>query len=272
MKKNSIIQKKKYHDVKKLFRTEYFNSYFISPKVNLSLSPNHFQSEINKDDMISLQNSSNNKSAKINKKSKIVKIKRKTSNFTFKNDSYNKNDKKVNFLIDSIINNNNIKKNIEFNAFNNYMSISHRPQRFCNKKNCDKFINRINNNEIHSFNRVRNIKHKESHENFKYRIKNKNLLCDSLFRLEEENKTKIKNYKNKSKILRKNIENKNLFQFNEMNWKKSKYSKKNNISDENYKGYLNINGPNIFIKKIKINNLNNSKNMNIFKKVKIFAQ
>ena len=265
MKKNSIIQKKKYHDVKKLFRTEYFNSYFISPKVNLSLSPNHFQSEINKDDMISLQNSSNNKSAKINKKSKIVKIKRKTSNFTFKNDSYNKNDKKVNFLIDSIINNNNIKKNIEFNAFNNYMSISHRPQRFCNKKNCDKFINRINNNEIHSFNRVRNIKHKESHENFKYRIKNKNLLCDSLFRLEEENKTKIKNYKNKSKILRKNIENKNLFQFNEMNWKKSKYSKKNNISDENYKGYLNINGPNIFIKKIKINNLNNSKNMNINK-------
>ena len=77
MKKNLIIQKKKYHDVKKLFRTEYFNLYFIIPKDNLSLSPSHFQSEINKDDMISLQNNSNNKSAKINKNSKIVKSKRK---------------------------------------------------------------------------------------------------------------------------------------------------------------------------------------------------
>ena len=268
MKKNSIIQKKKYHDVKKLFRTEYFNSYFISPKVNLSLSPNRFQSEINKDDMISLQKSSKNKSAKIKKKSKFVKINREISNFTFKNDSNNKNDKKVKFLIDSIVNNNNnIKKNIENNPLNNYMSISHRQQGFCNKKNCEKLINRRNSNnkELISFNKVRNIKHKESHENFKYRIKNKNLLCDPLFRFEEENKTKINNYKNKSRMLRKNLENENLFQFDGVNWKKSKYSKNSNISDENYKGYLNIKGPNFFIKKIKINNLNKSKNMNINK-------
>jgi len=264
MKKNPIIQKKKYHDVKKLFRKKYFSSYPINPKINLSLSPNHFQSDINKDNIISLQNNSNNNSAKINKK---LKIKRKISNFTFKNDSNNKNGKKAKFLIDSTFNKSNIKKNIEFKEFSNYMYISHRQQEYCNKNNFNKFINRSNNNknEFHNSNNPRNIKHKESHENFKYRIKNLNLLYDSLFGLEEESKTKIKNYKNKSKVLRKSIENKNLFQFNGINWKKSKNSKNNNISDINYKGYLNIIETNICIKKSKINNFNNSKDLNINK-------
>jgi len=269
---NAKTQKKKYHDIKKLFGKEYYKSYFINPKVNLSLSPyqNHIQSDTKKIDAISFQNNSNDLSAKINKKSHIIKIKSKISNkpkTNIKNDSNNKNMKKIKLLIDSIINksNNNINKNIEFNAFSNYMSISHRQKGYCSKKNSEKIINKsnFNNSEfVLNNNNTRNIKHKKSDMNLKYNIKNKNILCDSLFKIDKDNKIKMTNYKNENKII-KNKKNKNLFNEISLGENKNKYNK--SISNENYKGYINTVEANAFIKKIKINNINGSKNLYINK-------
>ena len=268
---NAKAQKKKYHDIKKLFGKEYYKSYFINPKVNLSLSPyqNHNQSDTKKIDAISLQNNSNDLSAKINKKSHIIKIKSKISdkpNSIIKNDSNNKNMKKIKLLIDSIINksNNNINKNIEFNVFSNYMSVSHRQKGYCSKKNSEKIVNKsnFNNSEFVPNNNTRNIKHKKSDMNLKFNIKNKNILCDSLFKLDKDNKIKISNHKNESKII-KNKKNKNLFNEISLGENKNKYNK--NISNENYKGYLNTIESNAFMKKIKINKFNGSKNLYINK-------
>ena len=268
---NAKAQKKKYHDIKKLFGKEYYKSYFIKPKVNLSLSPyqNHNQSDTKKIDAISFQNNSNDLSAKINKKSHIIKIKNKISdkpNSIIKNDSNNKNMKKIKLLIDSIINksNNNINKNVEFNVFSNYMSISHRQKGYCSKKHSEKNVNKsnFNNSEFVPNNNTRNIKHKKSDMNLKFNIKNKNILCDSLFKLDKDNKIKISNHKNESKII-KNKKNKNLFNEISLGENKNKYNK--NISNENYKGYLNTKESNAFMKKIKINKFNGSKNLYINK-------
>ena len=268
---NAKTQIKKYHDIKKLFGKEYYKSYFIKPKVNLSLSPyqNHFQSDTKKIDSISLQNNSNDLSAKINKKSHIIKVKSKISNNTksnIKNGSNNKNMKKIKLLIDSIINrsNNNINKNTEFNVFSNYMSISHRQKGYCSKKNSEKIINKsnFNNSEFCPYNNAKNIKHKKSDMNLKFNIKNKKILCDSLFKIDKDNKNKMSNYKNESKII-KNKKNNNLFNEINLGDNKNKYNK--NIANENYKGYLNTIESNAFIKKIKINKFNGSKNLYINK-------
>ena len=265
---NAKAQKKKYHDIKKLFGKEYYKSYFINPKVNLSLSPyqNHNQSDTKKNGAISLQNNSNHLSAKINKNSHIIKIKNKISDKTksnIKNDSSNKNMKKIKLLIDSIINksNNNINKNIEFNVFSNYMSISHRQKGYCSKKNSEKIVNKTNFNytEFVPNNNTRNIKHKKSDMNLRFNIKNKNILCDSLFKQDKDNKIKMNNNKNESKI----IKNKNLFNEISLGENKNQYNK--SISNENYKGYLNTVETKVFIKKIKIDKFNGSKNLHISK-------
>ena len=268
---NAKTQKKKYHDIKKLFGKEYYKSYFINSKVNLSLSPyqSHIQSDTKKIDSRSIKNNSNDLSPKIIKKSHIIKIKSKISDkpkSNIKNDSNNKNMKKIKLLIDSIVNksNNNINKNVEFNVFSNYMSISHRQKGYCSKKNSEKIVNRsnFNNSEFFPNNNTKNIKHKKSDMNLKFNIKNKNILGDSSFKLDKDNKIKMSNYKNESKII-KNKKKKNLFNEISLGENKNKYNK--NLSNENYKGYLNTIESKEFIKKIKINKFNGSKNLYINK-------
>ena len=269
---NEKIQKKNYHDIKKLFGKEYFKSYcFINPKVNLSLSPSpsHLQTSIKKKFITPSQNSLYNVSNKFNKNSQIIKISKNYSNkgnFNLRKAKCNKTFKKTKLLIDSIINksNNNPNKINDFSAFNNYMSISHRQSGYYKKKIDEKYIN--NNISDCLFNNFRkNINPKRGDKNINYTKKVKNsILCDSLFKLNRENKIRMKNEKNKNKIMSKNNKNKNLLKLNGINTDEN--NKNNNIyHNENNKYYLKKMATKNFLKKIKFNNINNLKNININK-------
>ena len=276
---NGKIQKKKYHDIKKLFGKEYFKSYFIKPKVHLSLSPsssNRFQSDTKKNEIISTINSSNNLSSKIDKDTQIIKISKNKSNTNyFKLTKQNKKSfKKSKILKKTLINksNNNLGKNNKFNVYNNYISTS--------KKIDTKFNYDSNNNTStisngdYMFNKIiKNIKIKQGDMNIKKnKNNNKKILCDSIFKLNRENKIKLKNYKNINKIKLKNKNNKNILKLDEINNKDNKENKESikinssimntNEFIENNKPYLNTIESNTYVKKIKINNILNYKKFN----------
>lgn len=262
--KNAKTQKKKYNDIKKLFGKEYFKSYFIKPKVHLSLSPSseRFSSDNKKNEIISTINSSKNLTIKNNRNSQIIKIPNYKSNKNYfkLTKENNQNFKKIKILIKSLINKStiNLNKNNDMSAYNNYISASQRSQNPEKKKNNENIIylsNSNNNENIYNKN-IKNIKQKQkqtdkniknnnikSSNNKIYKNNNKLFLCDSLFRIDRDNKIKQKNFKNKNKTFLKNQKSKKLLEFK---------LKKN--SNENKK--------NILIKKIKVNNIVNNQNIN----------
>ena len=132
--KNAKTQKKKYNDIKKLFGKEYFKSYFIKPKVHLSLSPSseRFSSDNKKNEIISTINSSKNLTIKNNRNSQIIKIPNYKSNKNYfkLTKENNQNFKKIKILIKSLINKStiNLNKNNDMSAYNNYISASQRSQ------------------------------------------------------------------------------------------------------------------------------------------------
>ena len=260
--KNAKIQKKKYNDIKKLFGKEYFKSYFIKPKVHLSLSPSseRFSAGNKKNEIISNINSSKDLTIKNNRNSQIIKIPNyKSNNNYFKlTKETNQNFKKIKILIKSLINKStiNLRTNNDMSAYNNYISASQRSQNLENKKNNENIIylsNNSNNEYIYHKN-INNFKQKQidmkikssnikSSNNKIYKNNNKLFLCDSLFRIDRSNKIIQKNFKNKNKTFIKNQKSKKLLEF--------KLKKNNN---ENKKNNL--------IKKIKLNNIVNNQNIN----------
>lgn len=278
---NAKAQKKKYHDIKKLFGKEYFKSDFIKPKVHISLSPssNRFLSDTKKKEIISTKNSSNNLSSKLIRDSRIIKISKNKSNTNYfklvRDDTTNL--KKTKILIKSLINksNNNLRKTNEYNSYHHYMFISDRKNEneIEKKKNCEISINNSNaNNSDYPNNKmVSNIKKKQTDINLKKIKSNKNsnnklILCDSLFKSVRGNQSKLKNIK--KKVVIKDNKNKNIFKLKELNNNRCSgfyQNNKNNYNNDliiNNKNYLKTIETNMLIKKIKINNTLNSKNIN----------
>ena len=279
---NAKAQKKKYHDIKKLFGKEYFKSDFIEPKAHISLSPslNRFLSDTKKKEIISTKNSSNNLSSKLNRDSRIIKISKNKSNTNYfklvRDDTTNL--KKTKILIKSLINksNNNLRKTNEYNSYHHYMFISDRKNEneIEKKKNYENSINNSNaNNSYYPNNKmVTNIKKKQTDINLKKIKSNKNnninklILCDSLFKNVRENQNKRKNIKNKVSI--KDNKNRNIFKLKELNSNRCSgfyQNNKNNYNNDliiNNKNYLKTIETNMLIKKIKINNTLNNKNIN----------
>ncbi len=215
--KNSKYQKKKYNDIKKACGKEYFKSYFIRPKVNLSLSPSSERlSDVKKNEIISTINSSNNVSLK-NRDSQIIKIvNQKPINNCFKltkQGEGNRNFKKIKILIKSLINknNNSINQKYDISAYNNYISASQRKQNCNKKKNKDNNVNYSNSDYI--YNKImKNIKQNQTDMNIKNNTtknninnktnknNNKKVLCNTIFKIERDNTIKNKNIKNRNKI------------------------------------------------------------------------
>ena len=283
---NGKFEKKKYHDIKKIFGKEYFKSYFIKPKVHLSLSPssNRFQSDTKNEEIISPKNSFNNLSSKLSKYSQNIKISKNKSNinyFKLVKDN-NKNFTKTKILIKSLVNksNNNI-------LYNNNLSISNRSPNFDKKNNYGNIsnINNSNNNDniynkiIANINKKQtdiNLKNIKINKNKKNRKNNKKILCDSLFKIDRGNKIKLKNFKNKNRIFKNNkskkiiksieINDKECNKFNNMIYNKS-------IDSSNNKNYINTIESRILVKKIKINNsISNPKRINENKSCDVFSK
>lgn len=281
---NAKLQKKKYHDIKKVFGKEYFKSYFIKPKVHLSLSPSStkFQSDIKKNDIISTKNSSNNLSSKI-KDAQVIKISKNKSNINYfklvKEDK--KHLKKTKILIKSLINqsNNNFKKHNDsnVNVYNNYLSISNRRKNLIKKNNEENYINEFSNNSNISntdyiYNNIINkINEKQNDINSKknqiIKKNNKKKVCDAIsnIKIDRDNKIKLKNVKNFNKIKLKSKNSKNLLQLklNDINNIEKRNSKINTKElFDNSKPNLNTIESNSILKKIKINNILNNKKIN----------
>jgi hypothetical protein len=272
-------QKMKYHDTRKLFGKEYFKSYFIKPKVHLSLSQssNRFQSDIKKDEILSTKISLNISPPKINKYSQIIKISKNKTNVNYF--KLVKDDKKqyikAKILIKSIINNrnNNIRKKNDYKDIKkNNLSISNRLQAFDKKNNFENFVNNISGikrNSDYIYNRIiKSIKQKQkdtvlkSQKNDKNNNNNSIIKNTSLFKNDRESKIKLKNYKNKNKLKNKNCKK---LQLNEPS--KEKKNQHNNNTNYNesidIKSILNMKTceTNMLIKKIKINSNNISKTL-----------
>lgn len=272
---NVKTKKRKYHDTKELFGKEYFKSYYIKPKVHLSLSPssNRLISDNKKNEIKFTKNSSNNLSSK-NKESQIIKISKNKSNTNyFKLVKSDKRNTKI--LIKSIINKSNInlRKTNENAAYLNFMSITNR-KNICKKKNSENYINKSNTNynDYSSNININFVTKKHTDMNLK-KIKNnksqninKLFLYDSIFKNEKENQINLKNVKNKDNTFLENNKSKNIFNLKQLN-KCSGFCRNNKINNNkdkaiNNKNYLKTIETNMLIKKVKINNTLNKSNIN----------